>query len=69
MGRGFWPWNFQGVSHNFAEFPGIVTNAKILGFFFSEKYILIPFFCIFSGIGLKYLGNLLSPTPSFTVVN
>ena len=52
MGRGFWTWNFQGVSHNFAEFPWIVTNVKILGFFFSEKYILILFFCIFSGTAL-----------------
>ena len=59
MGCGFWPWNFGGVSHNFAEFPGIVTNVKILRFFFSEKYILIAFLCIFSRIALKYLGNLL----------
>ena len=25
MGLGFWPWNFQGESHNFAEFPGVKT--------------------------------------------
>ena len=23
MGLGIWPWNIQGVSHNFAEFPGM----------------------------------------------
>ena len=23
MGPGFWPWNFQEVPHNFAEFPGV----------------------------------------------
>ena len=25
MGLAFWPWNFQGVSHNFVEFPGVKT--------------------------------------------
>ena len=23
MGIGFWTWNFEGMSHNFAEFPGV----------------------------------------------
>ena len=23
MALGFWPWNFQGVSHNSVEFPGV----------------------------------------------
>ena len=23
MGFGFWPWNFQGMSHNFSEFSGV----------------------------------------------
>ena len=22
-GLGFWPWNFQKVSHNFTEYPGV----------------------------------------------
>ena len=25
-GFGFWQWNFQRVSHNFAEFPGVRTS-------------------------------------------
>ena len=36
-----------------------VTNLKILGFFFSEKYILIPFFCIFFWNSPLVLENLL----------
>ena len=52
MGLGFWPWNFQEVSHKFAEFlvtkacfPGIsksiVTNLTFPGGI-SEKYIVNP---------------------------
>ena len=57
MCLGFLPWDFQGVSHNFAEFSGVkacslwnskgkVTYLKIpvffLFFFSSEKYVLKP---------------------------
>ena len=60
-------WNFHGSWLLALEFPrGVtqfcrisqdkVTNVKILGFFFPEKYILIPFFCIFSGIAHQYQG-------------
>ena len=62
MGFGFWPWNFQGMSHNFAEFPGEgealffsristskVTNLKIPGFFL-KRYILKPPVWIYAGI-------------------
>ena len=45
MGLGFWPWNFQRVSHNFAGFP--VTNLKIPGFFFQKSISSIPLFGFF----------------------
>ena len=58
MGLGFWSGNFQGVSHNFAEFPGAIacfflnfqgklTNLKIPGGFSKKVYpqlVLLGFF-------------------------
>ena len=26
MGRGFWPWKFQWISHNVVEYPGVKLN-------------------------------------------
>ena len=56
-GLGFWTWNFRGVSHNFAEFPGVkacflwnfldkVTNLKNPEWVW-EKCIFNPPVCIF----------------------
>ena len=53
MGLGFWPWNFQGVSHNFVEFPrvklpffwnfqGKMTNPKHPDFFFEKSMSSLP---------------------------
>ena len=45
MCLGFWPWNFQGVAHNFAEFPGAKAcfqKSKNSRGRISEKYIHHP---------------------------
>ena len=54
LGPGFWNWNFQVVSRNFAEYPwvkacflsgisrGQVTNLKIPGVFFRKVYPQSP---------------------------
>ena len=31
MGLGFWPWSFQVVSNNFAEFPGVGVKLVFSG--------------------------------------
>ena len=50
MGLGFWPGNFQVVSHNFAELSvgesllAQSDKSKNSGFFFQKQYILNPCF-------------------------
>ena len=50
-----WHWNFQGVQHNYAEFPGVSRvhcdkPRNFLKWFFPKSMLSTPLFGFFSGI-------------------